>query len=116
MTTDVKTLQQIDAGTLNQRLKGTQPPILINALANKAFVAKHIPGSINIPSENAEIAEQVIPYKDAEIVVYCANAECTASAELARKLEDMGYKNVQDFEDGLSGWKSAGYKLVGNKA
>ncbi len=116
MTTDTKTLERIDAKTLNQRLKGTQPPILINALANDAFIAKHIPGSINIPTEHAEMAESVIPYKDAEIVVYCANADCTASPELARKLEGMGYTNVQDFEEGLAGWKSAGYKLVGKEA
>lgn len=114
--TAVKTLQTIDAKTLNQRLKGTQPPILINALANDAYIAKHIPGSINIPTENAEIAEDIIPYKDAEIVVYCANADCTASPELARKLEKMGYTNVKDFEKGLAGWRSTGYKLVGEDA
>ncbi|MCG2586953.1 rhodanese-like domain-containing protein [Rhodohalobacter sulfatireducens] len=115
MTTDVKTLQRIDAETLNQRLKGTQPPILINALAKDAYIAKHIPGSINIPTENAEMAENIIPYKDAEIVVYCANADCTASPELAEKLEDMGYTNVIDFQEGLAGWRSAGYKLVGDE-
>lgn len=116
MTTDVKTLQRIDAETLNHRLKGTQPPILINALAKDSFIAKRIPGSINIPTENAEITENIIPDKDAEIVVYCANAECSASPELARKLEDLGFTNVQDFEDGLAGWTSAGYKLVGEEA
>lgn len=114
--TAVKTLQTIDAKTLNQRLKGTQPPILINALASDEFIAKHIPGSINIPTENAEMAENVIPYKDSEIVVYCANSDCTASPELAQKLEDMGYTNVKDFEKGLAGWKSAGFSLVGEEA
>lgn len=113
--TTVKTLQRIDAEALNQRLKGTQPPILVNALAEDAFISKRIPGSINVPTEHADVAEYVIPDKDAEIVVYCANAECTASPELARNLEDLGYTNVQDFEDGLEGWKSAGYKLVGEE-
>lgn len=116
MTTDVKTLERIDAKTLNQRLKGTQPPILINALTSDAFIANHIPGSINIPTENAEMAENIIPYKDAEIVVYCANADCTASPELARKLEGMGYTNVKDFEEGLAGWMSAGFSLAGKEA
>ncbi|MDZ7720072.1 MAG: rhodanese-like domain-containing protein [Balneolaceae bacterium] len=116
MTTTVKTLQRIDAKTLNQRLKGTQPPILINALGKDAFIARHIPGSINIPTENAEMAQNVIPYKDAEIVVYCANADCTASPELAEKLEDMGYTNVKDFPEGLAGWRSAGFNLVGEEA
>ncbi len=113
MTTTTKTLTSIDAETLNKKVKSENPPILINALAKDAYLARHIPGSINIPTENAEIAEEVIPYKDAGIVVYCANADCTASPELARKLEDMGYTNVSDFEKGLAGWKSAGYDLTG---
>ena len=85
-------------------------------MATDAFIAKHIPGSINIPTENAEMAESIIPYKDAEIVVYCTNSDCTASPELTRKLEDMGYTNVSDFENGLAGWKSAGYKFGGDEA
>jgi len=52
---------------------------------------------------------------DAEIVVYCANRECTASPNLAQRLEEMGYTNVSDFEEGLAGWRSAGYELIGNE-
>ncbi|MDX1640480.1 MAG: rhodanese-like domain-containing protein [Balneolaceae bacterium] len=113
--TDVATLQTIDAKKLNQRLKGVQPPILINALAEDAFIAKHIPGSINIPTENAEWAKKVIPYKNAEIVVYCANRDCTASPKLAEKLEEMGYTNVVDFEEGLAGWRAEGFEVVGEE-
>ena len=112
---EVKTMQSIDAKKLNQRLKGTQPPILINALAEDAYIAKHIPGSINIPTDNAEWAENVIPYKNAEIVVYCANRDCTASPNLAEKLEDMGYTNVIDFEEGLAGWRAEGFELTGEE-
>jgi rhodanese-related sulfurtransferase len=113
--TAVATIQTIDAKTLKQKLNNYQSPVLINALAKDAFNAKHIPGSINIPTENAEITKEVIPYMDAEIVVYCANRECTASPNLAQKLEEMGYTNVTDFEEGLAGWRSAGYELIGNE-
>ncbi|MDR9419122.1 rhodanese-like domain-containing protein [Gracilimonas sp.] len=110
------TLQTIDAETLHRKLTGEHLPIIINALAKDAYQAKHIPGSINIPTENAEIAREVIPYMDAEIVVYCANNDCTASPELAQKLEEMGYTNVSDFEEGLAGWRQAGYELIGTDA
>lgn len=112
---ETKTLERIDAKTLNQRLKGIHPPILVNALGKDAFVAKRIPGSVNIPAEHAESAEQIIPDKNAEIVVYCANSDCTASPELARKLKKMGYTTVKDFENGLAGWRSAGFNLVGEE-
>lgn len=112
--TATATLQTIDAETLRQKMTGEHAPILINALDRDAFIAKHIPGSINIPTENAEMAKDILPYMDAEIVVYCANTDCTASPNLAQKLEEMGYTNVSDFEEGLAGWRSAGYELIGN--
>ena len=114
MTTATAELTTIDVETLNRKLTGGHPPVLINALAEDAYNAKHIPGSINIPADNAEWAENVIPYRDAEIVVYCANKDCDASPNLAMKLEEMGYTNVSDFEAGLAGWKSAGYNFIGN--
>lgn len=114
MMTTIETLQTINAETLNQRLKGTEPPILINALSQDSYISEHIPGSINIPSDNAEAAKEVIPYMDAEIVVYCASADCDASPHLVQKLEDMKYTNITDFEEGIKGWKSAGFKLAGN--
>lgn len=110
------TLKTIDAESLHRKMTGEHSPILINALGQDAYTAKHIPGSINIPTDNAEIAKEVIPYMDAEIIVYCANADCTASPELAQKLEEMGYTNVSDFEEGLSGWRKAGYELTGSEA
>ncbi len=112
--TTTATLQVIDAKILHRKLTGNHAPILINALDQEAFLAKHIPGSINIPTNKAELAEEILPYKDAEIIVYCANADCTASPELAEKLEEMGYTKVSDFEKGLAGWKSVGYELMGN--
>ncbi len=108
------TLTTIDAETLHRKLTSNHNTILINALDQEAFTSKHIPGSINIPTGNAKIAKNILPYMDAEIVVYCANAECTASPQLAQKLEEMGYTNVSDFEEGLSGWRSAGYEFTGN--
>jgi len=49
-------------------------------------------------------------------VVYCANANCEASPTAAKALEDKGYTNVVDFEEGYAGWRRAGYSLVGEKA
>lgn len=114
--TDTVTLERIDAETLRSKINSNDTPIVINALNQEAYMAKHIPGSINIPAENADLAEKVIPYKKSKIVVYCANTNCTASPNLAQNLEDMGYTNVRDFEEGLAGWKKAGYELIGNEA
>jgi len=59
-----------------------------------------------------EIAEQILPDKNQEIIVYCSSPRCTASPNAAKKLIDLGYTNVSDFEAGLTGWLKEGIRLV----
>ncbi|PSQ96816.1 MAG: rhodanese-like domain-containing protein [Bacteroidetes bacterium SW_9_63_38] len=102
------TLTVITAGDLKQQLESDTPPVLINTLPQSAREARHIPGSINVPVGDIEQVEQLVPNTDAPIVVYCANADCDASPEAARPLEEHGYTNVADFEGGYAGWRRAG--------
>ncbi len=53
--------------------------------------------------------------KDKEIVVYCASFECRASPAAARKLEELGYTRVLEYEGGLADWRDAGYPLESAK-
>ena len=107
------TMQSISADDLRERMRSEDRPVLINALSEDAYQARRIPGSINVTEEHLECAENVIPDKDQDIVVYCANADCQASPKAAEDLLEMGYTNVWDFEEGLAGWKEAGYTLTG---
>ena len=111
-----ETLTTLSADALKDALESDRPPILINTLPRPAHEAKHIPGSINVPTDDIARVEALVPNTDTPIVVYCANADCTASATAARTLEALGYTNVLDFEDGYAGWRRAGYSLVGTKA
>ncbi|WP_103020754.1 rhodanese-like domain-containing protein [Salinibacter altiplanensis] len=105
----------ISANDLKDALEGEHPPVLINALPREAHVAKHIPGSVNVPVDEIERVETIVPNKDALVVVYCANADCTASLKAAQALEETGYTNVVDFENGYAGWRRAGHPLVGKE-
>lgn len=109
-------LSTLTADDLKNVFKTDHPPVLINTLPREAHEAKHIPGSINVPTDDIEQVEALVPNKDAPIVVYCANADCTASPTAAKKLADMGYTNVTDFEAGYAGWRRAGHPLVGSEA
>lgn len=111
-----ETLTVITADELKTQLEGEQPPVVINVLPAEAHRARHIPGSINVPGDDIELVERLVPNKDDSIVVYCANADCTASPHAAEQLEEMGYTNVVDFEDGYAGWRQAGFPLVGEEA
>lgn len=109
----LETMQRISADELHKRMKSDSRPVVVNALSKDSYMAKHIPGSINIPAEHIEWAENIVPDKQQDIIVYCANADCNASPKAAEALMEMGYENVWDFEEGLSGWKNAGFKLTG---
>lgn len=111
-----ETLTTISADDLKNALESEHPPVVINVLDREAHEARHIPGSINVPNDDIQRVETLVPNKDDPIVVYCANADCDASPTAAQALEEMGYTNVIDFENGYAGWRQAGYPLVGAEA
>ena len=76
-----------------------------------AFDAKHIPGSINIDSE--ESAAGLIDPSD-YIVVYCVNEMCPASISAYKIMEHKDFPNVYRYAGGLEAWETAGYPLIGS--
>ena len=47
---------------------------VVETLAPERYREAHIPGALNIPPERInELAPQLLPNKDAEIVTYCTN-------------------------------------------
>ena len=107
----------ITAQDLKKKLDAKEDFVLVMVLGEEYFKQKHISGSMNIPSDHvSEKAEELLPDKNKEIVVYCANTACQASPTAAKKLEALGYTNIVDFEDGIEGWEKAGYKFEGTEA
>ena len=48
--------------------------LLVETLPATGYHHSHLPGAINLPPENVtSLASQVLPDKNAEIVVYCAS-------------------------------------------
>ena len=47
---------------------------VVETLAPERYREAHLPGALNIPPEQIkELAPQLLPRKDAEIVTYCTN-------------------------------------------
>jgi rhodanese-related sulfurtransferase len=62
-------LQLLGAGSSNRRGDRRE-----ETLAPERYREAHIPGALNIPPERIkELAPQLLPSKDAEIVTYCTN-------------------------------------------
>ncbi|WP_166845351.1 rhodanese-like domain-containing protein [Isoptericola sp. BMS4] len=91
----------------------TGHPIVVEALGPEYYRAERLPGAINIPhTEVDRLAPEVLPDKEAEIIVYCASGPCQNSAVAARRLVELGYRNVFDFAGGKEDWMASGRPLV----
>jgi rhodanese-related sulfurtransferase len=72
-----------------------------------------IPGAHLLPSADGYSVVQELPAdKNTDLVFYCANTQCMASHEAARRAVKAGYKDVSVMADGIMGWKSAGQPTV----
>ena len=98
----------ISRDNLHARLSSAHPPVLVEALGVGFFADAHLPGAVNIPPGQVEpLAAQLLPDRDAEIVVYCSGT-CTSAAVVARRLEDLGYRDVTVYAGGKEDWVEHG--------
>ncbi len=90
-----------------------EPYILLDVLGPDSYAKGHIEGARSFPLETIsdKTAAAMFP-KDAQIIVYCASFQCTASTMGAKKLTGLGYKNVLDYKGGLKEWQEKGNELV----
>ena len=103
-------MNTINAQQLRHQLETGEPLILINAMEENKFRAKHIPGSLNIFRK--EDIEKVLKKED-DIIVYCTDLACNKSILLYQLLEVMGYMHVRRFSGGMMEWEEAGFPLEG---
>src|SRR5262245_30338115 len=72
-----KHLSPISRSELSERLGESKPFLLIEALRPEEYAKGHLPGAINVPVDQIErTVPSLVPGRAAEIVVYCASAEC----------------------------------------
>lgn len=99
----------ITRDALKAKLDAGEPVTLVEALPAKYFRDAHLPGAVNIPHDGIDArAPALLPDKDAEVVVYCANLPCKNSAIAARRLVELGYTNVREYAEGKKDWIDAG--------
>jgi rhodanese-related sulfurtransferase len=91
---------------LQSRLDANPRLVLLEALPEKYYNDWHLPGALHFPHDQARtLAPQVVPYKAAEIVVYCASKTCQNSHIAANVLQQIGYTNVAVYAGGKQDWK-----------
>lgn len=72
----------------------------------------HIPGAKTAPLGSLVFRVARVMNPDSFVAVYSAGKECDLAFQAARRLENLGLRNVHCYEDGLEGWRAAGHLVV----
>ena len=71
---EIKMESTISTKDLKSKLDKKQGITVVETLAPERHREAHIPGALNIPPERIkELAPQLLPNRDAEIITYCTN-------------------------------------------
>ncbi|MFB7591091.1 MULTISPECIES: rhodanese-like domain-containing protein [Streptomyces] len=100
--------QRISRDELKKKIDENLVTVL-EALPAQYYNDKHLPGALNLPHDQVDaLAPTLLPNKDAEIAVYCANSPCPNSGIAADRLVELGYTNVFEYYEGKDDWVEAG--------
>ncbi len=106
-------MQTITREELRKKMERGDDFALVEVLPASAYDKYHLPGAINIPlgTDFESKVEQTLRDKNQEIVVYCSDENCSASPTAAKKLRDLGYTRVVDYEFGKLDWLRGGLEV-----
>ncbi len=67
-------VRTISRAELKAKIDRKGPFMLVETLPKAAYEHGHLPGAINLPPDQIkQLAPKLLPYKAADIVVYCAS-------------------------------------------
>lgn len=102
---------------LYHSLQSERAPVLLEALPERYYLQKHLPGARLFPHDQVDKrAAQTIPSKDSAVVVYCASRSCQNSRIAAQRLIQLGYSDVAVYEGGKQEWEESGRPFEGEGA
>jgi rhodanese-related sulfurtransferase len=86
--------------------------LLIDVRSSKAYTECHIPGAINVPSNQINEETTAAFFKDQVIVVYCWGPACNGGTKGAARLSGLGFK-VKEMLGGIEYWRKEGNEVEG---
>jgi len=93
---------------LQDRIERGATPQILDVREQEEVQHGTLPGATHLSRAHLESrVEDVVPDKDAEVVVYCASG--VRSVFSARTLKELGYSNVVSMAGGFNRWKDLGY-------
>jgi len=94
--------QQITPAEAKKIMDSGEESIILDVREQNEFESGHIPNAVLIPyTEIDKKAEEVLPDKEVQILVYCRSGRRSKIA--SESLGKLGYKNVKEF-GGINDW------------
>lgn len=101
---------------IKEKLDNKEPVTIIEALPKNYYDVEHLPEALNIPHDDIQVrAPDMLPDKNAFIVVYCASTNCRNSKIAIDTLEQMGYSNAFEYVEGKQHWLEANFPVESTK-
>jgi sulfur-carrier protein adenylyltransferase/sulfurtransferase len=94
-------VEQVSPEALHTELASEHPPLLVDVREPEEWAISKIPGAVLIPK--GELPERVDELTRARaVVLYCRSGK--RSADSARLLLDLGFRNVRSLQGGINAW------------
>jgi len=106
-----KHIDEIMPWDLEEKLKQSSPPMLLDIREPEEFSNMHIKGSFNIARgileitcdfDNKDDAPELVAAREQEIIVICGSGKRSVMA--ADTMREMGYLKATSLKTGLKGW------------
>ena len=97
-------LEVLSVADFSVKIKDTPNAQLIDVRTPQEYADGHIDGStnINVNDDSFDASIQQALKKDQPVLVYCQAG--SRSARAAKRLKEMGFKEVYDLEGGYGAW------------
>lgn len=105
-------IAEINTSGLKALIDAGAKVTILDARSGKYDDGRRIPGAKALAADASEkLIKKAVRSKDALVVTYCGGLKCPASAKLAGRLKELGYKNVIEYRHGIQGWSDAGHEV-----
>ena len=104
-------MKTISTEELKERLDSGHAAVF-DVRGDVEYEKAHIPGAKTAPLGSLVFRVARVMNPDSFVAVYSSGKGCTLAAEAAKRLENLGLKNVHCYGDGIEGWQAAGYSVV----
>jgi rhodanese-related sulfurtransferase len=112
-------MKKVSARKLQRLREEQEDVVIINVMGDDdEFRRHHIPGSEMISMDDPDFVDEVRELaggKHRPVVVYCAGGEECSPPEMARRLEEAGFREVYHFDGGIEEWEEAGLPIEGEE-